>query len=218
MPTDHAAGAREPFDDATPRQPSFGNARTLGMYLFLAALTVLFASSLVLFAFMRTRAAGEVPAAAKATQVRVPWGELHYPSTLLLSTVLVVGVSVALAVASRQIRSGKHRTYRNSLTAALALATGFLTVQAPAMVNLLGEHQRFRASGTRLYGLVFFLVLLHALHVLGGMVSLAWVTLRAHRGEYERAGGHDPIRHTTLYWHFLDVVWIVMFALLYLLR
>jgi heme/copper-type cytochrome/quinol oxidase subunit 3 len=71
----------------------------------------------------------------------------------------------------------------------------------------------------RVYGLIFFLILLHALHVLGGMVTLTHVTVKAHRGAYERVGvGHDPIRLTALYWHFLDGVWIVMFGVLYLLR
>jgi heme/copper-type cytochrome/quinol oxidase subunit 3 len=107
------------------------------------------------------------------------------------------------------------------------------------------------------YGFIFFLILLHALHVLGGMVVLVFVTVKAHRGAYERPVvnpdaappaapataaepapspggsldyerarvkatpadlGHDPIRHTTLYWHFLDAVWIVMFVVFLILR
>jgi heme/copper-type cytochrome/quinol oxidase subunit 3 len=49
------------------------------------------------------------------------------------------------------------------------------------------------------------------------MVSLVIVTTKAHQGAYESprtAGGHDPIHLTTMYWHFLDVVWLVMFGLL----
>src|SRR5205085_9989276 len=132
----------------------------------------------------------------------------------------------------------------------------FLTVQAPAMIDLLGQHQVFKSSRMHVYGLIFFLILLHALHVVGGMVALVIVTVKAHRGAYERPGagvaaatgtpsamppappeaarrltvggvddhdderasvprtplepghGHDPIRHTTMYWHFLDGVWI----------
>jgi cytochrome c oxidase subunit 3 len=226
------------FDPDIPREPSFRNPGTVGMLLFIAALTMLFAASLLAYVMIRL-----------ARRDAMPAGQIHLPGLLWLSTLLVVGVSVALGLATRQIRNGLHRSYRKSLTAALALAAGFLTVQAPAMVNLLGQHATFRTSNVHLYGLIFFLILLHALHVVGGMVSLAIVTIKAHRGAYDRpavaavgAGpgedapepvrldyargvsghatdpGHDPIRHTTLYWHFLDAVWIVMFSTFLMLR
>jgi heme/copper-type cytochrome/quinol oxidase subunit 3 len=201
------------FDPNSPREPSFRNAGTVGMILFLAALSMLFAASLLAFVMIRVRGVNSPPP-----------GQIHLPGLLWLSTVLVVGVSVALGLATRQIRAGMHRSYRKSLTAALALAAGFLTVQAPAMINLLGQHAALRASNMHLYGLIFFLILLHALHVVGGMVSLVIVTVKAHRGAYDRpvadasGVGHDPIRHTTLYWHFLDAVWIVMFSTYLILR
>jgi len=206
------------YDENSPREPSFRNAGTVGMILFLAALTMLFAASLLAYVMIRLGGPNSPPA-----------GYIHLPSLLWLSTVMVIGVSVALTLATRQIREGKHRSYRKSLTAALALAAGFLSVQTPAMISLLAQHQELRATNMRLYGLIFVLILLHALHVLGGMVSLIIVTVKAHRGAYERPvaalpgsavtdPGHDPIRHTTLYWHFLDCVWIVMFGVLLMLR
>lgn len=225
------------FDENTPREPSFRNPGTVGMILFLAALFMLFAASLIAYAMIRVGGANSPPA-----------GAIHMPGLLWLSTLLVIGVSVALTIATRQIRGGLHRSYRKSLTAALALAAGFLTVQAPAMVNLLGQHSIYRASRMNVYGFLFVLILLHALHVVGGMVALVIVTVKAHRGAYERlpeppdhipramagaAGaaapldyarppandpGHDPIRYTTMYWHFLDAVWVVMFATFLILR
>jgi cytochrome c oxidase subunit III len=198
----------------TPRQPSFGSAGTVGMMLFLAALGVLFAASLFGFIWIRYSGSKSPPA-----------GAIQLPNELWLSTALVVGVSIALARASRLLREGRQRASRNALTAALALAAGFLTVQAPALFNLLARHQQLRATstGTHVYGLIFVLVLLHALHVVGGMVALIYVTLKTHRGGYEVqgvviGGGSSPIRLTTLYWHFLDAVWVVMFAILYLMR
>jgi heme/copper-type cytochrome/quinol oxidase subunit 3 len=199
--------AVNPFDnDDNPRQPSFRTPGTVGMMLFLAALSMLFGGSLFLYVYIRVYRSDTVHR-----------GDIHLPGLLWLSTFLVIGVSVALTLATRQIRAGRHRAYRKSLTAALALAAGFLTVQTPAMAHLLAQHEQFRASNMHFYGLIFFLILLHALHVVGGMVSLVIVTARAHRGAYESprtAGGHDPIHLTTLYWHFLDGVWLVMFGLL----
>ncbi len=193
-------------DGSGPREGSFASVQTVGMVLFLAALTMLFVAGLIGFVWIRT-----------ANEGKAPGGSIHLPRELWLSTVLVIGVSIALWRAAAQIRLGKQRSLRNALTAALALAIGFLTVQTPAMIQLLSEHEQFRGSGMHLYGFIFFLVLLHAMHVVGGMVALIVVTIKAHGGGYEGAGA-SGIRSTTLYWHFLDVVWIVMFAVLFVLR
>ena len=194
--------------DPIAREPSFASAGTVGMALFLAALFMLFTASLLAFVWVRYGGPNSPPA-----------GAIHLPNELWLSTLLVICVSIALGLATRQLREGRQRASRNSLTAALAFAAGFLTVQSPALIKLLDEHQHLRASGLHLYGLIFFLVLLHAAHVVGGMVALVFVTVKAHRGAYERQGrSKNPIRMTTLYWHFLDVVWIVMFTILFVMR
>jgi heme/copper-type cytochrome/quinol oxidase subunit 3 len=198
--------ATDPFE--LPREPSFGSVRIVGMVLFLLALAMLFGASL--FGYIWTRFAGSQSP---------PRGSIQLPKELWLSTVLVIGVSIALALATGRIREGQVRASRNCLIAALALAAGFLTVQAPALYELLSRHYTLlHGHGTHLYGLIFFLVLLHALHVVGGMVSLIMVTFRAHKGGFDRASGTSPIRLTTLYWHFLDVVWLVMFGTLLAFR
>jgi cytochrome c oxidase subunit III len=204
MVNDGTSDSLEDDDGSGPRQASFSNIQTVGMVLFLAALFMLFVSGLIGYIWIRE---GE-----KASS----W-KIHLPAELWLSTALVIGVSIALRRASAQIRLGKQRSFRNALTASLALAIGFLTVQAPALIQLLNEHQAMRDSGNHLYGFIFFLVLLHAMHVVGGMVALIFVTTRAHQGGYEGAGP-GAIRHVTMYWHFLDAVWIVMFGVLFILR
>lgn len=205
MPTDNPS---QPLNYEAPRerQPSFSSIQTVGMLLFLAALFMLFVSGLIGYVWIRT-----------TKTASLPLGSVHLPMELWLSTVLVIGVSIALARAGKLIAAGRQRSFRNALTAALALAAGFLTVQTPALITLLNEHQTFKASGMHLYGFVFFLILLHALHVVGGMFALAWVTTKAHYGGYEHSG-RGAIRNTALYWHFLDVVWIVMFTILLILR
>ena len=135
----------EPFGERDPaapsREASFSSAGTVGMTLVLAALFMLFAGGLVGFAFVRHRPGAPAP------------GAIHLPGLLILSTALVIGVSLALTLATGQIRAGKHRSYRKSLTAALALAAGFLTVQTPALANLLIEHRGLQARGVHVYGL-----------------------------------------------------------------
>jgi heme/copper-type cytochrome/quinol oxidase subunit 3 len=198
------------------------SAATFGTWLFLAALFMLFASSLLGYVFIRRRAMGQ----------GFGPGAVRLPVLLWLSTAAVIGVSVALARAMRVFRQARQRAYRNALTAALALAGGFVTIQTPALIALLvanaGARQvaaeaaatqpgRLAPAGTALYALVFFLVLVHALHVVGGMISLGRLALRAHRGNYDPTDVR-PVRHVTMYWHFLDAVWVAMFLTFYLLR
>jgi cytochrome c oxidase subunit III len=64
---------------------------------------------------------------------------------------------------------------------------------------------------TRLYGMIFFFVLVHAAHVLGGMIYLAIVTHRALDGRYDHEN-YVGVKHAAMYWHFLDVVWLLMFG------
>jgi heme/copper-type cytochrome/quinol oxidase subunit 3 len=193
------------------------------MWLFLAALFMLFASSLLGYVIIRRQA------------MRYPEfgpGAVRLPVLLWLSTAAVIGVSVALARAMRVFRQARQRAYRNALTAALALAGGFVTIQTPALIALLVSNAaarrvaaeaaatqpgRLAPAGTALYALVFFLVLVHALHVAGGMISLGRLALRAHRGNYDPTDVR-PVRHVTMYWHFLDAVWVAMFLTFYLLR
>jgi cytochrome c oxidase subunit 3 len=54
-------------------------------------------------------------------------------------------------------------------------------------------------------------VLLHAAHVVGGIILLALVARKAFRGGYDHEH-HLGVHHAALYWHFLDIVWLVMFG------
>ena len=182
---------------AIPRQTY-----TIGMWLFLAALAVLFAASMVLYVIVRAFAAN-----------RPPFGALHLPWELWISTGLVMAASVTIHLAVQKVRREKLAAFRGYLIATSILAALFVAVQTPAMVQLMGQHAEFRDKGLTLYGVVFCLILLHAAHVIGGIIYLAVVTTNAFRGRYDHEAYTGP-RHAALYWHFLDVVWLFMFATL----
>jgi cytochrome c oxidase subunit 3 len=63
-------------------------------------------------------------------------------------------------------------------------------------------------------GMFYVLTGLHAAHVVGGLIPLGIVIYRAGRGRYSR-NFHPGVRYVTAYWHFLDVVWCVLFATIY---
>jgi cytochrome c oxidase subunit III len=66
------------------------------------------------------------------------------------------------------------------------------------------------------FGIYFVMTGLHGIHVIAGMIVIAWILLRARRGEFG-PGYFSPVDFTGLYWHLVDLVWIFLFPLLYLI-
>lgn len=177
------------------------------MALVLAALGMLFAASLLGYVLIRFQHAS-----------RLALGSVSLPGALWLSTALMLAGSVTMHLALHAIRLERQRAFRRWLVATLALAAAFLAVQAPCMAVLLGRHwQTAGASNVATYGLVITLIFVHALHVVGGMVALGMVAAGGFRGHYDHES-HGPVRHATVYWHFLDAVWIVMYGVMLVTR
>jgi heme/copper-type cytochrome/quinol oxidase subunit 3 len=178
-------------------------AGTFAMLLFLLALAILFAASLLLYVITRLR--------------RSDAGTLSIPTSLWFSTALILASSLTIQLALRHIQRERQAPFRRSLIATLTLACAFVAVQAPSMARLLAMHHPVPGRPATDYGLVFVLILVHALHVLGGMIALG-VVIRAaflHRYDHE---SHRPVRHLAMYWHFLDGVWLTMFAVFLVIR
>lgn len=178
---------------------------TIGMLLFLASLTVLFAASLV--GYFAIRIIGPKSPSA---------GTLHLPGELWLSTLVIITSSITMGMALRAVRHEKQQALRKNLVITLGLALLFTAIQIPALTTLLRDHFRLETTGMRLYGLLFVLIMLHALHVIGGLVSLGIVTRNAYHNRYDHEH-YIGVRSATWYWHFLDAVWIVMFFSLWMI-
>jgi heme/copper-type cytochrome/quinol oxidase subunit 3 len=176
----------------------------MGMRLFLLALGILFAASMLGYVLIRFSPRG--PAA----------GTLHLPPLLLLSTMLMLASSFTMQRALAAGRRADTAALRRSMLMTLVLAGAFILVQTPALLSLLAQHGKFRGTGIGLYGLIFFLILLHAMHVVGGIVAL----VRAAAGAWGGAAAHNQpvLRYASMYWHFLDGVWLALFAVLWLSR
>ena len=116
--------------------------------------------------------------------------------------------------ALQNVRRERQGKFRNQLILTLVLSGLFLLVQTPSLAGLLVEHFRTDTSH-KLLGFIAFLIVLHALHVVGGIIPLAVVTRNAHLHKYDHEC-HGPVKYVAMYWHFLDVVWIVMFGVLLL--
>ncbi len=182
------------------REDSERSTGTLGMSVFLTSLTVLFIASIVGYLVVRTRADQWGPA-----------GGSHYPGTLWISTLIILGASVTMQIALAAARFDAPERLRKMLTTTLVLGLVFLLMQ---LANWLQLWQSGTTARTGLYGFTFYMfTVLHALHVIGGLIPLGIVTRKAHAGAYS-GRSHAGVQYVTMYWHFLDAVWIVLFVII----
>ena len=206
-------------------------AGSFGMFVLIASLSMLFAASMVLYIVFRSRAG--------IADWRPP-GLDHLPATLWASTVLLVSCSAAIHWALAGIR--KDRAPQLMIGLLLTLALGFLFLaaqsynwfevwqkvsQAPPEVSHVSAtvpqtppavfqvQQIVPPIQNRSKFMATFYILtgLHAAHVLGGLIPLIVVFIKAQRHIYSR-NFHPGVRYCTIYWHFLDVAWLVIFVAL----
>lgn len=181
------------------------NTGKLGLLLFLAALAMLFIASLLAYALIRYTG-----------QNAPPTGSIHLPGALWISTIAILVSSVTIQHALACVAHEKQLHFKLSMTATVLLATLFLAVQTPSLYLLLQRHHDLAAQNIHLYGLIFLLILLHALHVIGGVIPMLITWIKSLQGRYDHEQ-HRPVAYLAMYWHFLDAVWLVMFTTLLVL-
>ena len=131
-----------------------------------------------------------------------------------VNTFILIVSSVTMVQAYAGIETGDQNKLRNMLLATAGLGVVFLSIQAFEWSELLREGTTAQES---LFGATFYtLTGFHGAHVTGGVVGLIFVSLKAFRGGYTQAA-HDGVELMGLYWHFVDVVWIILFTIIYLI-
>ena len=215
---------------ARPNQFVPRRASSIAMWLFLAALFMLFAASIVAYVVIRV------------THPAVQLPSVHLPKALWVSTLMMLAASYTMHRSLLAIQREKQALFRTYLNVTLLLAAVFVCIQTPAMVELLHDQKAATAvrdaqaaaappvvytpqdltnpdeviGGERkvpYYALVMVLILIHALHVIGGMISLGLIAYNGHRGRYDHEH-YTGVSNCVLYWHFLDAVWLVMFTVI----
>ena len=115
-----------------------------------------------------------------------------------------------------RIRKGDRTGLNRAVGVTLILGIIFLAIQAYDYYELV-THEHFGIN-SGIYGTLFFtLTGFHGAHVFGGVVGLSIILLRGVAGQFS-ARHHIAVEAVSAYWHFVDVVWIVLFAVLYFLK
>jgi heme/copper-type cytochrome/quinol oxidase subunit 3 len=175
----------------------------LGIWLFLASEVMLFGALFSTYILLRVGA------------VEWPHGELSVPLGTV-NTIILIGSSVTMVMAWASLKMnnwGRHRLYLG-LTFLLALVF---------LINKYFEYSEHLSKGegpwhSTFLAIYFTLTGLHGLHIVGGMIVMAYFLgpgAKMWKAEPDRFV--NRIEYTGLYWHFVDLVWIFLFPVLYLL-
>lgn len=196
-------------------QVSWGKAM---MWIFLLSDTFIFGSFLT--GYMTVRASTTVPWPNPSEVFALHIGATSVPLLLIaIMTFVLISSSGTMAMA---VNCAYRRDRRNAallmfVTAAFGVV--FVSMQAFEWTKLILEGVRpwGNPMGAAQFGSTFFMITgFHGLHVSAGVVYLSVVALRLLRGHYERSGNYQIVEIAGLYWHFVDLVWVFIFALFYL--
>jgi cytochrome c oxidase subunit 3 len=139
------------------------------------------------------------------------WTPLPRPRLLMLNTALLVGASLAMEWTVRAVRRADAGNVRRGLLASGVLTFGFLAGQLFVWKQLHGAGYFVSSSAATAFFYLFTAV--HGLHVLGGLVAWARASARTWRGA-DPASMRLGVELCATYWHYLLVVWVVLYALL----
>jgi cytochrome c oxidase subunit 3 len=170
--------------------------RRLGLWMFLATVTMLFAAFTSAYVVRRSGS---------------DWVRVALPPILWLNTLVLATSSVALEIANRAGRLGRWHVARAGCAAALSLGIGFLVGQVAAWRQLVDAGVSLPFSP---HGSFFFMITgAHAIHVVAALVVLLWGTMATWSADRDPFTWRSQIELCRTFWHYLGVVWVCLFAL-----
>jgi len=213
---EHPSHVKHQFDDAEQQVTS----STLGMWVFLLTEIMFFGGMFVAYTVYRNM----YPKAFAATSAHMNafYGAVN---TLVL---IVSSLTMALAVRSAQLSKKRALVWFIILT--MIFGAAFLVVKGfeyhehwvDMKVPLFGGHwdyseaPQFARQAQIMFCFYFFMTGFHALHMVVGLGLMTTIFLMAKRGTFSPSY-FTPVEISGLYWHFVDIVWIFLFPLLYLI-
>jgi cytochrome c oxidase subunit III len=177
------------------------HAPTLGMLLFIISEVMIFGAFFTAYFFIRVVSHDPWPTAG----TKLPESVAGVNTAILLSS------SLTLHWALSSIKRGNRFGLRAGMAATFLLGLTFLSIQINEYVHIgFAPHDSAQAS-------VFYaLTGLHGAHVFIGLCILLMVTVRAFRGHYT-AEHHQGMEVPGIYWHFVDIMWVVVYTSVYVL-
>jgi cytochrome c oxidase subunit III len=202
--TAHAETLHDHHGPPDANQSSRVDSRTLGMLLFIGSEIMLFGSFFAAYFFVRV-----VNPSAPAQWPPPPY---EFPVFVAgINTAILVTSSFTMHWALQSIKRDQRAGFLAGMVLTFLMGLAFLTTQ---VVEYL--HVGFNTSAGAFASVFFGLTGLHGAHVAIGLSLLLMVIIRGVRGHYS-AEHHHGVELPGIYWHFVDVMWIVVYTTVYLL-
>lgn len=192
------------------------DASKLGMWIFLLTEVLLFGGLFCFYAIYRSWYPDMFVNAHK--ELDMVMGATN--------TIVLITSSLTMALAIRSMQLGRRKATLYNLAATIALACSFLVIKYFEyshkfhLGQLPGKFYTFEGiEGTNphvFFSVYFAMTGLHGLHVLIGIGVIGWLFLRVRKGHFSPQY-YTPIEMTGLYWHLVDLIWIFLFPLFYLI-
>jgi cytochrome c oxidase subunit 3 len=170
--------------------------KQIGLWALLVTITMLFAG--FTSAYLARRAAGG-------------WASIPLPPILWVNTLVLLGSSATMEVARRALRAWKLGALKRWLTVTMVLGMAFLGGQVLAWRDL--ARQGIFLLTNPHSSFFYLLTAVHGLHLLGGLIALTVVLIRAWQERYTPY--HPAVGLCATYWHFVDLLWVYLFGLLF---
>lgn len=207
---DHSHGAHHSHNPLIGGvDPQFGKASPgkIGMWIFLVTDAMSFSGYLIAYAVLRSKLDWPNPS--------------EYLGITLsgIATFLLICSSVSMVLAIDACKAKNRQGMLNWLLVTIIGGATFLCIQAYEYNHLVHEGITLTSfvDGTSLFGSTFYMVTgFHGLHVATGVGYLTWEYTNAHKGHYDN-GDYNRLEILGLFWHFVDLVWILVFTFIYLL-
>lgn len=187
------------------RFESSANRYRIGMWVGLAAILMMFTA--LTSAYIVRAASGN------------DWRPIAMPQVLLLSTAVIVASSFTLEVSRRKLKAAFEDSYHRWLMLTTSLGIAFVGSQLLAWRQLV--QQGVYVSSNPHSSFFYLLTATHGVHLLGGLIALIYLlsrTRRTERDEQALTKRYAVADAVTLYWHFMDGLWIYLFVLLFFWR
>lgn len=173
------------------------------MMMFFVASEAFFFLALIISYVYYSHPGGTLAASAKY---------LDYKKTSIF-TFFLIASSVTMEIAGHKLKKGDRKTMLGMLLATIVLGAVFLFGQGSEYVRLISENVTISQN---VFGSAFFtLTGFHGLHVLIGLVVLSILFVMLYSGKFRKIES-TTFESITIYWHFVDAVWIVVFSVVYL--
>jgi cytochrome c oxidase subunit 3 len=189
----------------------------LMMWIFLLSDTFIFSIFLTGYMNVRLSSTATWPNPSEVFALEI-FGH-HLPLILIaIMTFVLITSSGTMAMAVNYAYQGDRRKTAILMGLTALLGASFVGMQAFEWTKLIQEGVRpwGNPMGAPQFGSAFFMITgFHGLHVTAGVIYLSIVARKVARGDYE-SKGYDIVEITGLYWHFVDLVWVFIFAFFYL--